>query len=515
MPKFVPLNYQPDLDCSWEYSPGAVTDMQNFVPRRRGTYASWSAHISNSKIADYSRTEYPVIAGIVRLPTGNVRCFAFEKQAIYELTDTTTATDRSKGGGYSASTTTWTWTMFGSACIATNLADTPQYSTSGAFADLAGSPPKAQFVVSQLGFIMFLNFDDGTSTPDGWYCSQLENPTGSWTPDNATQCAKGRLYDTPGPITAACALRDSVVAFKADSIYVGDYIGDTTNGIIWGWRLISDKVGCSAPHGVALLNDRLYFIHRSNVYEFDGSSVRPIGMPVVNYVVSELMGAGSVIGYVQAMVDQREGLVFWCFPSGVPTSVIDYALVYNVFTGRFGFVTALSTAASGTHTTDFYASCVVKTTQSDLIKWLNTTTTDPGTALLMGKSSGTKTAVWEGKYPGEKDDYNGGSRATAQVITGPIGNGEDGLWIKRVVPRLYTYVASDQNTTAACNVKGDKLEANVLSGVATHITNFVWSTTELAWDGTHQDRYNGLTFSFRGPVEVAGVYLQMKPSARN
>jgi len=168
------------------------------------------------------------------------------------------------------------------------------------------------------------------------------------------------MTTAPGPITAACTLRDSIVAFKADSIYVGDYIGDTTNGIIWGWRLISDKIGCSAPHGVALLNDKLYFVHRSNVYEFDGAAVRPIGMPVINTLVNGLMTGSGSLAYMQAIVDQREGLVFWFYPSqpGSP-SVLDYALAYNVFTGQFGTVTSSAVKSTGTAGTDYYTTCAV------------------------------------------------------------------------------------------------------------------------------------------------------------
>lgn len=511
--KFVPLNYQPDFDCGWEQSPGALLDCGNMIPRRRRSYATWTAHVDNGKIADYTRTTYPVTAGIVRLPNNTVRWFAFERQAIYELTSTSAATDRSKGGGYSASTLTWTWTMFGNTCIAVNKYDNPQSSASGAFADLAGSPPKAQFVVSQLGFVMLLNYNDGTDTPDGWWCSQLENPTGSWTPSNSTQAANGRLYDTPGPITAACALRDSIVVFKADSIYVGDYIGDTTNGIIWGWRLISDKIGCSAPHGVALLNDKLYFVHRSNVYEFDGAAARPIGMPVINTLVNDLMISSSSLTRMYAVVDQREGLVLWFYSSSGSNDVIDYALAYNVYTGQFGTVTNAAVKSTGTEGTDYFATCAVKTTQADLVTFLSSTG-DPSTIVLMGKPNTTKTAAWLGAYPGAANEYDA-TRGSAFIDTGPIGNGDDGLRMDRIKPRWYRYVAADQAATPSGTLYGTKLESQLIldSGIP-HSVAATWNSTELSLDGVIQDRYLKATISIYGPAEIAGLYLNAKLSAR-
>ena len=483
------------------------------IPRRRRSYATWTAHVHNGKIADYTRTTYPVTAGIVRLLGNTTRWFAFEKQAIYELTSTSAATDRSKGGGYSASTLTWTWTMFGNTCIAVNKEDPPQSSASGAFADLAGSPPKAQLVVSQLGFVMLLNYNDGTDTPDGWWCSQLENPTGSWTPSNATQASNGRFYDTPGPITAACALRDSIVVFKADSIYVGDYIGDTTNGIIWGWRLISDKIGCSAPHGVALLNDKLYFVHRSNVYEFDGAAARPIGMPVINTLVNDLMISSSSLTRMYAVVDQREGLVFWFYSSSGSNDVIDYALVYNVFTGQFGTVTNAAVKSTGTEGTDYFATCAVKTTQADLVTFLSSTG-DPSTVVLMGKPNTTKTAAWLGAYPGAANEYDA-TRGSAFIDTGTIGNGEDGLRMDRIKPRWYRYVAADQAATPQATLYGSKLESQlILDSGYSHTVGATWNSTELSLDGVIQDRYLKATINISGPAEIAGLYLNAKLSAR-
>ena len=511
--KFVTLNYQPDFDCGWEQSPGALLDCGNMIPRRRRSYATWTAHVDNGKIADYTRTTYPVTACIVRLPNNTVRWFAFERQAIYELTSTSAATDRSKGGGYSASTLTWTWTMFGNTCIAVNKEDNPQSSASGAFADLAGSPPKAQFVVSQLGFVMLLNYNDGTDTPDGWWCSQLENPTGSWTPSNSTQAANGRLYDTPGPITAACALRDSIVVFKADSIYVGDYIGDTTNGIIWGWRLISDKIGCSAPHGVALLNDKLYFVHRSNVYEFDGAAARPIGMPVINTLVNDLMISSSSLTRMYAVVDQREGLVFWFYSSSGSNDVIDYALAYNVYTGQFGTVTNAAVKSTGTEGTDYFATCAVKTTQADLVTFLSSTG-DPSTIVLMGKPNTTKTAAWLGAYPGAANEYDA-TRGSAFIDTGPIGNGDDGLRMDRIKPRWYRYVAADQAATPQGTLYGSKLESQlILDSGYSHTVGATWNSTELSLDGVIQDRYLKATINIGGPAEIAGLYLNAKLSAK-
>lgn len=506
--KTYPITLQPDGEVHWDIAPGALRQISNFVPLQRGSYATFAPHVSANKVADYDATVYPVAGGIVRLPNDSVRAFMFNKRSIYELLSTSAATNRS-AATYSASTDTWTWTMFGDTCIATNKQDSVQASSSGAFAALSGSPPKAKLVVSQLGFVMLLNYDDGTDTPDGWWCSQIENPTGSWATSLSTQAANGRLYDTPGPITAAVALRDSVIAFKADSIYVGDYIGDTANGIIWGWRLVSDKVGCAAAHGVALVNDRLYFIHRTNVYEFDGAALRPIGDAIAHTLLRSLT-ATSIDGLnsVQAVVDQTNAVIIWAFDA-TGGDLLGECIAYNIASGKFSQCAPLATDSSGTSGTDFYATAVVKSTQSDLVKFLGVAS-DYTTTLFTGKTSASKSGIWYATYPGGAAAYYGGAVAT--VIVGIVGG--DGVRVSRVLPRFRVFDGDDQDIDPVCTIVGSKSEADIVSGAALHIQSASWNAEEFCFDGTLQDRYVTVAMSFGGPVELSGIGLDAVASAK-
>ena len=507
MPKFVPISLRTNLENSWEYAPGSLVIANGAVPLRNGAYASFSSHVTNASLVTNSLTVYPLTSGIVILPDNSTRWFWFNKQSIYEQTSTTAATDRSSTA-YSASTTTWTWTMFGSLCIATNKLNNPQSSSSGAFADLSGSPPKAQLVASNMGFVMFADFNDGTDTPDGWYCSQLENPTGSWTPSVSTQCAKGRLYDTPGKICALVALRDSIVAFKENSIYVGDYIGDTTNGIIWAWRLISDKIGCAAPHGVATLNDCLYFIHRTNIYQFDGAAVRPIGDAVIDKVVGDL-AASNVFDKAQATVDQKGGQIFWWFDTNA-NSELDYGVFYQVQTGAFGTSDGQSAwNSSGTYGIDFYPTCVVKTTQGNVLRNLGSST-DYGTMIFGGKTDATHAGAWYCAYPGANNQYE--STTQMRFLTGPIGTGDDDNWIDEVRPRLLYY--GTQAATPTCVIGCDTLESDIISGLADYTQTGVWNSTDMTFDVTANGRYMAANITFRGPATVAGLYVRTRPSGR-
>ena len=54
--------------------------------------------------------------------------------------------------------------------------------------------------------------------PDSWYCSALYNQA-DWVPNIATQCATGRLIDTPGPNTACKALGSNIVIYKGTIVF--------------------------------------------------------------------------------------------------------------------------------------------------------------------------------------------------------------------------------------------------------------------------------------------------------
>lgn len=500
--RFIPLVYRPDQDCSWEVAPGSVWSLNGLVPTRRGTLASWACD-GNTEIAAYTSSTEPQAAGIIRKADGTARFFLFEKQSIHEFTSVSAASDRSKGGGYSASTVTWTWTQFGDTTIAVNLYDNPQSSSSGAFADLAGSPPKAQCVASNLGFVMLANYNDGTAYPDGWACCDIEDPT-DWTVTSTNQADRGRLYDTPGPIRALVALRDSIIAYKDDSIYVGDYVGDPAT-TIWSWRLISDKVGCSSPHGVVTYGDVQYFFHRTGMYMFDGAAVRKISKDVNNKLLS-LIGDGNVLPYVQATVDQRDSTVFFFVPfANALTKLANFA-AYNIETGRWGLLSGaqnvIFTNVSGA--TD-YPTAVVKCTHTDITAFDSSWSSATGTTVvLVGPNGNSEIAAQYGDYPAAPA-YQA---YTPTVVTGSIGNGDDNTTVSGISPRLYSYTAG--GTTPTCTVYVSKLESDVGGANGTNGTStgtWVWNTSEYKFDGVASGRYLSAQLNFSGKVELAGMAL--------
>jgi hypothetical protein len=169
----------------------------------------------------------------------------------------------------------------------------------------------------------------------------LQNPE-DWTPSIATQCGYVRLLDTPGPIKQLVAFKDAFYAFKENSIYVGSYIGPP---YIFQWRLVSSKIGCVAAtnHGVAEVDDKLYFPHTSGFYEFDGSSLRNVGVPawttVLNWFgytsqISNSLNPGT-LSDVRMAADDIDGVV-WMMGYRQDKATLTYVQNLWGYNGRTG-----------------------------------------------------------------------------------------------------------------------------------------------------------------------------------
>lgn len=374
----IPLYFAPDLDPSWEVNPGVLTEVRNMVPTSRGTLQNYVC--TDTELVDdfdaYTDASFTtngnvaVSAAILKssegFSSGSSRLILGTTTKLFSNSSTTAGSytlndvTRTTGGDYSA--TEWVFDNYGNKVIATEwvgggtATGTPQTSTGTAttkFGNLTTSAPRAQLCCVQKGMLLLANVSDGSTTlTDGWMCSGLYN-VNSWTTlggaaNLTTQANNGRLLETPGPICALVKQRDYVVAYKPNSIYIGQYTG---NPYGWSWRLITNEVGQSTPNGVAVVNGLHYFLHSSGVYVFDGSYPKNIGTGVVNNYIQRVMSSDITWGLaIRTAVDERRGIIYWFFSTYDggqfdPQTTTDryyfgpFGLAYNYISNKFGFIT--------------------------------------------------------------------------------------------------------------------------------------------------------------------------------
>lgn len=244
--------------------------------------------------------------------------------------------DVSRGTSYSIGASRWCFAQFGDTELAINKATQLQSSTTGAFADVANAPKASTMDVCE-GFVVLGDCNDtstGLSTaygdqPHRWWISQSFNATGSWAPSVSTRATSGLLVATPGAITCIKRLQNYVIAYKANSIYIGRFTGPPAE---LTFEVASTDVGSPARDGVASVGSAHYFIGDSDIYLFDGARPQPIGALVKDWFFNRLNRAA--ISSIQSLHDKSAKRIYWFYPT--VSTTLDSVLVYHYDTQRWG-----------------------------------------------------------------------------------------------------------------------------------------------------------------------------------
>lgn len=211
--------------------PGSWFDVFHVWPTPYGTYETCAPYIGLG-----SSTAGTQSYAFAAKTLSGAREYVVTATKLIEFSAGPTYTDRTNAmvvGSYPM------MAQFGNATICVMGAANPTIvSTGGNFTAVSGAP-NGEIVIVVEGVALI--FNSNTST-DGWHASDVFDYT-NWTTGEA---ASGRLLDTPGPITAACAFGGCAYVFKANSIYRGRYVG---GAIKWEWHLVWNGTGIQAGSG--------------------------------------------------------------------------------------------------------------------------------------------------------------------------------------------------------------------------------------------------------------------------
>lgn len=302
------------------------------VPTIDGGYTSMRV---KTKPYNVSMTGTAIRAHCLQKTDGTARLFAASATKIYELTDTTTWSDVSAGGAAYTTTGEWNFCQYGDATIAVSIENATQASTSGAFAALSGSPPKAKFCCTQNLAVILAHYNDGSLYTDGWWASDVGDYT-TWTPAASNDAAYGRLLQTPGPITGMVSFKNKVYMFKENSFYVMEYVGAP---IYYQVSVVDWNVGATRQGVIAVAGDYLVFANRGGFYRFDGQTVTQISRKSSS--LDRLAGAVYNEAGCGNYYDAKNGNIYFYSPTGA-------GCVYNVNNDMFGL--PMQMAANGGRT---------------------------------------------------------------------------------------------------------------------------------------------------------------------
>jgi hypothetical protein len=218
----------------------------------------------------------------------------------------------------------WSFAQFGNLLIATNVNSPVQVIDVDAganFADLAGTPPQAQFVTVVGGFVVLIGLLD---FPRRVQWSGLEDPD-FWT----AGLNFSDLQDFPdgGNITGIAGGEYGII-FQENAIRQMTFAPGTPE--VFQFSKIEDGRGSVAPWAVVRVGPRTFFLYRDGFYAFAGGQSVPIGdADISRWFVANI--DPNAIGRAVAAVDVVGARILWAFKSQSASdpALLDKAVVYD------------------------------------------------------------------------------------------------------------------------------------------------------------------------------------------
>ena len=317
---------QPDMENS------GVTVATNVIPTING-YRSINSFGSVSNAGDAK------LKGLyaVKDNSGTVNLFAGNETKLYKFNASTSDLDNvtKSGGSYSLSADNerWRFIQFGTSVIACGGIGEPlqefTLGTDTLFADLAGTPPKADFVAVVRDQVWTANIDEGSGrVPYRVRWSAINDAT-SWTV--GTDQADFQDIPDAGAITGIVGGTYATILMEK-SIVRASYVGTP---LIYQIDKVETTRGCTFSGSVANIGQFIFFLNEDGFYLFDGRSSQAIGQEKINKFFFNDANIGQ-IDKISAAVDPENNIVVWSYVSNSSlTNTPDKLLIYNYVLKRW------------------------------------------------------------------------------------------------------------------------------------------------------------------------------------
>lgn len=315
-----------------------VVEATNVVPSLSG-YRSFPA------MSEYSNAASNTILGILATKEvdGSAKLFAGDQGKLYLFNSATSDLDDvSKAGtpAYDLSPNTgerWRFVQFGDTVIAAGGIDEEiqkyQIGTDSVFADLSGTPPKADFIAVVRDFVWLANVNTGSGrVPYKVYWSGFNDPT-SWTA--GTDQSDFQEIPDAGAITGMVGGEFCTILMER-AIVRATYSGPP---LIFQFDKVETARGCKIPGSVCNVGHTVFYLADDGFYMFDGSRSQSIGAEKIDRFFLEKDFDPSFKHLMTSAVDPTNKLAVWSYVSNSSTDQKpDRLLVYNYAVGRWSLI---------------------------------------------------------------------------------------------------------------------------------------------------------------------------------
>lgn len=472
--------YAPDLSPD---TPGIFTECSNIIPQTDGFQAQNAAmDVGVDALASYARG-----FAITKKLDGTKRTFAATQTKLYELSGTSWA-DRSQAGNYNIGadlSSRARFAQFGNVTLAAvGTANRIQSSTSGAFADVSATAPKATIVETVNNFVFAFNFIDDShglgTLENGWWCSAVGDEA-DWTPSVSTQSVSGQFLETAGGVVAARRLGSNIVAYKENSTFIGEYVGVPT---VWSWRQLTGEIGTFCQESVVNVGTAHFFISKDDFQIFDGSRIASIGTPVRKKFFSEF--DQSYRSRITTAHDRTNSLIYWFYPSKTGAGVIDKCLVYNYKTDKWGRSDA---------TIELAAEYIEPGITYDGLGSKYATWDDLPTVISYDSSFWSAESAVVSFFNTSHDlTVFNGVPLSSSITTGHFGDIAQFTTVDRIRPRFISTPSSSEMLYSYSDTNADAMTQNITTALINNYYDMLWTA-----------RWHKFRFNFTGSMKITGI----------
>ena len=266
--------------------------------------------------------------------------YAGSQNKLYKLSSGTWS-DVSQDGDYAtADEHRWKFIRFGDTVIASNRSDDIQQVgiAGGAFADLAGSPPKASHLAVVRDFLVLSNLETGSNQV---HWSGLNDIT-EWTVGTAE--SDSQVFPEGGPITGMVGGEFGLI-FQENQITRMEYQGPPLN---FSFDVIEIGLGAITGGSIIRFGVQTFYLSSNGFYMTDGTQSYPIGSEKIDKYFFSMLDE-NLLYKMTSTIDPINKLVIWSYVSTAsPTRNPNRLIIYNWDLKRWSEVSADADADTDT-----------------------------------------------------------------------------------------------------------------------------------------------------------------------
>jgi hypothetical protein len=226
---------------------------------------------------------------------------------------------------------TWEFVQWGQTMLATNGTDPLQQISLGAahFVAVGGGAPTGRHISVINNFAVLGNVSDSALGVTRVRWSALNN-VGSWTPDATTLADFQDLPTEGGWVQKIVGGEQGGYVFQERKIWAMNFVGSP---LIFQFNPVHQNIGAFAPQSVINYGNLVYFLAADGFYEFNGTTINPIGQGKVDRTFFADLDSTNIANIRVAIWPQQK-IVMWAYPGlgnngGKPNHILCYSWAYE------------------------------------------------------------------------------------------------------------------------------------------------------------------------------------------